>query len=494
MKESVYRRCGCRDPESRKQLGAKCPQLESRRHGTYAIRLELPPRKDGGRRSFNRSGYVSQDAAVTNRDRVRALLDIPDTDDDEGLGKIADLLDGLDRKAPLPDYDETKRRFRTGQVLASKTTVGDWLDQWIAGKRRRTGTVKSYEGHIRVHLKPNLGSIRLDRLGKAAIAEMFAAIEERNEEIREANALRHDAIARLKATRIHADRRVIQAEIGAMPPFRRTTGTTTQHRIKATLRASLNDAIREGALTFNPAKWVELDPVTRPRPQVWTDERIDRWKETGAKPWPVMVWTPEHTGAYLDQVADDRLYAMWHTIAFRGLRRGEACGVRWTDLDEKRRTLTIAEQLVQMGSITELNEPKSQAGAREIPIDDQTMKVLRAHRARQAAERLQWGSAWVQSGRIFTREDGSMLYPEWVSELHIRHAAAAGLPPVRLHDLRHGTASLMRAAGRDIKEIQETLGHATASFTRDVYVSLYPEVLVEAAEAAVKIVPRARKV
>lgn len=495
MKESIYRRCGCRDPESRKQLGAKCPQLATRRHGAYAIRMELPQRKDGTRRSFARSGYAAQDDAAADRDRVRALLGIPDEEDVEGVERVADLLEEVAKtKAKLPDYDETKKRFRTGQVLASRMTVGEWLDKWLQGKRRRTGTIKSYESHIRVHLRPHLGHLRIDQLSRAPISDMFAAIDERNQEILEANALRHEAVARLKVTRRHADRRVIQAELAAMPAFRRTTGTATQHRIRATLRAALNGAIREQLITFNVAKWVELDPVDRPRPMVWTEERVAAWRDAGERPGPVMVWTPAQTGVYLDHVADDRLYAMWHLICFRGLRRGEACGVRDADLNEKQKKLAIAEQLVQMGAVTELNAPKSRAGAREIDLDGQTLKVLRAHRVRKAAERLKWGEGWVSSGRIFTREDGSMLYPEWVSEMHVRNAAGADLPPVRLHDLRHGAASLMRAAGVDIKVIQETIGHSTSAFTRDTYVHLYPEDLQEAAEATVKIVPRVRKV
>lgn len=491
MKETVYRRCGCRDSATGKQLGAKCPQLSTRRHGTYAIRLELPPRKDGDRRSFSRSGYANQDDAVTDRDRVRALLAIPDKDDSEGLGKIADLLDGLDRKAPLPDYDETKRRFRTGHVLASKMTVGEWLDQWYASRRKpRKTTMRSYKGHIEVHLKPAIGEIRLDRLNKAAIAEMFAAMDERNTETLESNALRRETADRLAATRPRAERAAIRAELVALPPFRRATGPSTQQRIRATLRKALNDAIRGDLITSNPAKWVELDPADRPRPLVWTDERVAKWRETGDKPCPVMVWTPVQAGAYLDHLAGDRLYAMWHLFVYRGLRRGEACGVRRDDLSVQSKTLTISEQLVQLGAEVETSAPKSRAGNRIIALDADTLKVLKAHRKKQIAEQLEWGPAWQGSSRIFTREDGSQLVPDWVTDQHERHQTEAGLPPVRLHDLRHTAASLMLAAKIDIKIVQETLGHSSSVLTRDTYTSIFPEVGLEAAEATARVVPR----
>lgn len=121
-----------------------------------------------------------------------------------------------------------------------------------------------------------------------------------------------------------------------------------QH-IKATLRAALNDAIGQQIITFNPAAHVEIDPVRKPKALVWTDERVARWQQTGEKPSPVMVWTPEQTGAFLDFVAEDRLYAMWHLIAFRGLRRGEACGQPWSKTNLDRHSLTVTGQLVQDG-------------------------------------------------------------------------------------------------------------------------------------------------
>jgi hypothetical protein len=74
---------------------------------------------------------------------------------------------------------------------------------------------------------------------------------------------------------------------------------------------------------------------------MWTDERVERWLRTGRRPSPVMVWTPEQTGLFLDSVAEDRQYALWHLIAYRGLRRGEACSLDRSELDLARETVTI---------------------------------------------------------------------------------------------------------------------------------------------------------
>ncbi len=130
MKGSTYRRCYCRGEDGR-SLSGDCPQLSSRRHGVYAVRQKLPARADGGRRSFSRSGYESAKKAQECLDKVRALLALPDGNDADGQVRIGDLLESIskDKKAPLPDLEQTRRRFRAGQALVSQLTVGAWLDE-----------------------------------------------------------------------------------------------------------------------------------------------------------------------------------------------------------------------------------------------------------------------------------------------------------------------------------------------------------------------------
>jgi integrase len=115
---------------------------------------------------------------------------------------------------------------------------------------------------------------------------------------------------------------------------------------------------------------------------------------------------------------------------------------------------------------------------------------LKTHRARQEAEREKWGEAWVDTGRVFTNEDGTWLHPDRVTDLFERLVTASGLPPIRLHDLRHVAATLMLAGGADMKTVQEMLGHSSITITMDIYASVLPELAKEAAEAAAKLVPR----
>ena len=252
----------------------------------------------------------------------------------------------------------------------------------------------------------------------------------------------------------------------------------------------------------------QLPAGKRPKALVWTTERETRWREVvaahvaegktptearnlTARPSPVMVWRPDHLGAFLDTSANDRLYALYHLIAYRGLRRGEAAGLAWEDVDLAGAALAVRRQRVQLGWEVIEDDPKSDAGERTVALDAGTVTALRSYRRGQLTERLAWGPAWVDSGKVITRENGEPLHPATITDRFHELVAAADLPPVRLHDLRHGAASLMLAAGVDLKVVQETLGHSSITLTSDTYTSVYPAVAAAAADAAASLVPRA---
>ncbi|MEU4233260.1 site-specific integrase [Nonomuraea sp. NPDC026600] len=192
--------------------------------------------------------------------------------------------------------------------------------------------------------------------------------------------------------------------------------------------------------------------------------------------------TPAHTRRFLKEAKTHRLFALYQLIALRGLRRGEACGLRWKEVDLDGQALTVNWQLVQLAWQVHEGTPKTDASVRTIALDTDTAQVLRAQRQQQLQERLPMGEAWTNTEFVFTQSDGSRLHPQHVSDQFLWLAYLAGLPPIRLHDLRHGAASLMLAAGVEMKVVQETLGHTSSAFTADTYTSVYPQVATAAAE------------
>ncbi|GLW98803.1 site-specific integrase [Microtetraspora sp. NBRC 16547] len=494
---TTFKRCSCKDGNG-KPYGQKCPKLRrpggawSHRHGSWNYQLELPPTAEGKRRGpLRRGGFESQDVAETELAQVRELLALADPLEPKTRVQIADLIKKtLAETGNLPGAETVRRKVRRGHDLGVEITVGAWLEEFL--KRKRTieeTTRRSYEGHIRLYLIPYLGHLRLDRLKVSHIADMFDEIEEFN-------------------TTITDQRRSGDPQIRASVKYRRPIGVSTMHSIRATLRHALNMAIRQDRLIdFNPAAVLEMPPRARPKALVWTDERVKQWRTdfrdyftaekqrrggrrvdpidayvSSPRPSSVMVWTPAQTRLFLEEAAQHRLFAMYRLITVRGLRRGEACGLRWKDVNLEAGMLTINWQLVQLAWGVHEGKPKTDASERTLALDSDTIAILRAHRTRQLQERMALGEAWKDTGFVFTQEDGDRLHPQYVSDQFLWLAYMAGLPPIRLHDLRHGAASLMLAAGVEMKVVQETLGHTSSAFTADTYTSVFPEVAKAAAE------------
>lgn len=485
----IRRRCTCKGGDGQ-PLGARCPKLKNRNHGSRMVRQELHPEKDGTRRMLRRSaGYRNDEEAKADLDHVRALLRLAEDDDDRD--RISAQLAALKSKDPLPDLEETKRRLRRGRDLGRQLTVETWLAQWMEQESHRPATTLSYESHIRLYLVPHIGDIALDRLQVRHLTAMFQAIEDGNEAIRANNADRRALELAVKETSRRSEKRAIREALAALPPYRRPVGPSSKARIRATLRAALNDAIGQQLIEFNPAAHVVVT-ARKPRPVVWTDERVREFEESGVRPSPVMVWTPEQAGRFLDHVHEDDLYAMWHLALFRGLRRGELCGLRPVDVDLDRGVIEVTVQLTEVDYEIEEGEPKSHSGSRTVALDAATVDAMRAYRHRQRERRLAIGPAWTESGRFFTSPFGSALRPSSVTERFGVLLTEAGVPPVRLHDTRHCAATLALAAGVDLKVVQELLGHSMLSTTADLYTSVLPEVARTAAEATAAVVPRGR--
>ncbi|MGK4909366.1 tyrosine-type recombinase/integrase [Streptomyces albus] len=192
------------------------------------------------------------------------------------------------------------------------------------------------------------------------------------------------------------------------------------------------------------------------------------------------------SGPRPDAAEGDRLYALFHLCGTRGLRRGEGVGQEWEYVDLEAR-ITPARAITVHGWDPYEDDPKTDGSAATIALDSVNVAVLRAHRARQQAEREAAGPAWQETGEVFTNEDGSSLHPETASEALRRILASTDLPPITFHDLRHVAATLVHAGGGDLHTIKETLRHSAILLASDTYTILLPEVDRSAAEAGVRL-------
>ncbi|MBW3575107.1 MAG: site-specific integrase, partial [Actinobacteria bacterium] len=194
----------------------------------------------------------------------------------------------------------------------------------------------------------------------------------------------------------------------------------------------------------------------------------------------MQVWSADEMGRFLDHAEGDRLYGLFRLVLATGLRRSEAAGLRWEDVDLEAGRLSVRRGRVSVGYAVEEGTPKANR-ARTIGLGPETVSALRAHRRRQLEERLAWGEAWIDSGLLFTREDGNPLHPQTL-RWHLRRLAKeAGVPVIRFHDLRHASATHALANGVPVKVVSEMLGHASTGITEDVYAHVLPHMQASAA-------------
>jgi len=455
MNGSTYRSCSCRDT-NRHKLGKACPKLKDRHHGSWAYVIDLPAGLDSKRNQLRRSGFPTKTKAGEAMDEVIQRLD-------------------------------------QGQKINDRESVAEYLDAWLKAKRRlRPTTRRSYVEHIEHHFKPLLGHLRIEELRPEHIEEMVEQIFERSEEAamawRQAMAEWETALAAAKAA--GQKRRLPKRPKGRA---RTLIKPSSVKRIISTLRSALGTAVKKRRLPFNAAAHIELLEYTTPK--------ID-------------PWSPAEAGQFLDAIQAERLAALYELVVLEGLRRGEACGLRWPNIElvicatcQGKSTATpcpacaglgitdgvlrIRQQRVDVAGHIYEGAPKTKSGERVIEVGPRSLEVLMGWRLRQEIEADEWGDARADTDYVFTAEDGQPLRPENVSREFKRLTKLAGLRPIRLHDLRHLSASLQLAAGIDLPIASKRLGHSSVWITSDIYGHLLKGVGRAASDAAAGLIPRA---
>lgn len=335
------------------------------------------------------------------------------------------------RKEAERDEADRKRDREDGtSVTLSKTTLADFIaDEWLPLQERkhkhkdsrtrlRASTLAHYRLHVEQYIIPAIGSKRLRDLRPQHLRKLYGDLADRGGRYGK----------------------------GLAPATVRHTHTI--------LSDVLELAVSDGFAARNVAKARDVAPEAR-SPEMKT-------------------WTPDELRAFLDEADDDRLAAAWRLAATTGMRRGEVLGLRWSDVDLDDQTVSVERALVLVDNEPRYEPPKTERGERVVSIDPTTAAALRAHRKRQKEEQVAAFGAWPggddeHAGLVFTREDGQPLNPNTFSRTFARLAKRAGLPPIRLHDLRHTAVTILLAAGEQVDVVSRRVGHASTSITWDTY-------------------------
>lgn len=305
---------------------------------------------------------------------------------------------------------------RDARVALSAYVTG-WLDSTLAASDRKASTKSLYATLARKHI----------------VGSKMAAL----------------TLDRVKASHVEAWT-VELARKGLSPSTVRSTYTV--------LRAVLDTAVRDGDLARNPAALVR-------RPKVTTAEAA--------------YLTPGQVRTLL-AAANGRYVPVFELLLNTGLRRGEALALRWSDVDLEKHVLRVRGTLARVDGHLVVTEPKTARSRRSIHLSAACESILKTAKKSQTEERLRAGSQWVQTGFVFTTEDGQPRDPRNALRALKVAADRAGLPGVGLHTLRHSAASTMLSAGVPLKVVSEILGHSSIAITGDVYGHVAPDVAAAA--------------
>ncbi len=329
------------------------------------------------------------------------------------------------RAAVVAKVRELQQRRDAGVTATSGTmTVAAWLDHWldnIAVNRLRARTLESYRQLVRLHITPAIGHHRLARLQPEHVEAMHAQM--RGKGLASATVLR-------------------------------------AHRV---LSRALKVAEQRGRVARNVARLVDAP--------------------SAGEPASGDALTPAEARAVLAAAAALRNAARWIVALALGLRQSEVLGLRWSDVDLDAGTLRIRKTLHRVvGGGLVYEDPKSPRSRRTLVLPRPLAEALRAHRAAQAAERLQAGTAWEDHGLVFAQPNGRPLdrkadWRAWRALLR-----TAGVRIVRLHDARHTAATTLLALGVDVRVVAELLGHADTRTTREIYQHVLPALAQDAAD------------
>ncbi|MCU1452655.1 MAG: putative Integrase family protein [Acidimicrobiales bacterium] len=317
---------------------------------------------------------------------------------------------------------------RMAASATSATTLRDYLAKWMEAvtPRLRATTVASYEMAI-TRLVARLGGVRLSDLTPLAVERAYAGM-------------------------------VLSGGRNGKP-----LSPKTVRNCHVVLRKALADAERLGLLDRNVA--------SRARPPTATRREFP-------------TWTSSELSTFLRLVADDALYPLWVLLATTGVRRGEALGLRWGDVDLDRATFSVSQTVTTVNNKLTVQPPKADSSWRRISLDRSTVAVLRAHRKGQLEQRALCGlGRFTAADLVFATPAGDPVHPDSVTHRFQALVAASDLPKLRgPHDLRHTWASLALAAGIHPKVVSDRLGHSTIAITIDTYSHVIPNLDADAAE------------
>lgn len=385
------------------------------------------------------------------------------------------------------------------RVAPSKRTVAEFLDEWLSTTRDsiKPTTHTNYVDYTDAYVLPHIGKRKLQEVGVPMLNTLYRHLLNAGRRKRDSNMVMYEywstrrksgadpkpnEIAKHCDVTIYAARAAVLRYRRGRVPTAKSPGLAvkTVKNVHRMLHRALSDAVAWRYIEYNPAQHAAL-----PR-----EKRQGRKRRRGS------TWTPEQLTAWLKVALEDRDAGMWVLAATTGERRSELAGAERDALeleatcgncgneqgvedDECQQcqstdltfhgTLAIEDTRVVVDGKAEDSDGKSASGQRTISLDPLTVTYLRRHLAMLDEERAALGTSYQDHGKLVCHPNGKPVHPDTITRRFNKLVDRAGVPRIRLHDVRHTYATLSLDAGVDPKIVSDRIGHANMAYTLAIY-------------------------
>ena len=387
------------------------------------------PRKSPGRKNANGEGSIYQrqsdgrwvgQAYALAVDGTRKRKYVYGDTWEEAHAKLVELKSRTQRGIPLPD-----RAWKLNEYLPY------WLQVHVSGLKATTQ--RGYESVVRLHLVPALGTKRLDGLQVQQVREFLDHFRNR---------------CLCCTSKADAKRPITRQCCSVGECCKHYPSARQIQYVHAVLRNALHQALREELISRNVATLVR---VPSPRYRIGKGLSVDQVR------------------AILKAAEGHRLHPLYVVAATMGLRRGELLGMRWSDLDLDNGTLTVEQTVQRAGGKLILSDAKTEDSEAPLPLPEWTWMVLLEHQETQQAERERLADVWQEHDLVFPSALGTPMEPRNLNRHFTSTREKAGLPTVRLHDMRHTVVSMLMELGVPPHVVQAIARHADVKLTLKVY-------------------------
>lgn len=357
------------------------------------------------------------------------------------------------------------------RVAPARRTIAEFLAEWLDAVRDsiKPTTYANYADYRDAYVLPIIGKRRLQDIDVPTLNALYRHLltagrckPDNNTVMYQYWLTRQNAggepkprevAAQCKVSIYAARAAVLRYRRGRVPVAKpRGLATKTVKNVHRMLHRALTDAVAWRYLEYNPAEHAAL-----PR------ERRKGRHQRGT------TWTPAQLSAWLKVAVQDRDAALWVLVATTGMRRSELAGAERELLDLDGAVLELGDTRVVVGGRAEDSDGKTASGRRTISLDTLTVEYLRRHVAMLDEERKAFGTAYQDHGKLMCRPDGTPLHPDTVTRRFNKLVDRAGVPRIRLHDVRHTYATLSLDSGVDPKIVSDRIGHASMAYTLQIY-------------------------